>query len=449
MMFQVKVSGQLLFILQHFSPELLHWPEMEMTRQCVLSPLGNSYRWPKRTQHLSSASQDYGAYSCSPPPPQGRGLALQGHPIGLCPRPISMPKRACIKLPKLAKGRRAQDGKNSARKPCILSAIKPSNVDSEKIKFFKSDFTYNPQFVYSSPVSPQVLEKHNTASDRFLTQAVRIMELALHKYGTYEKFEQATGGNLLTKNQIWSHVKKYMEKEGCVGEIVVHVTDDLLSRASMTVLQGRPTLSINVNTAREHWLEGLLRHEIGTHYFRGMNNRLQPWGQGAGRQRLNLHPLNPTEEGLASIHSVLFRPDPLLWRAALLYYTVYHASRTSFSQLFRDLGQFVRDPVTRWDYCLRAKRGQTDTSQPGCFSKDQVYLDGILKILRYRQRIDFQLLTALGKVSYEDVERLKGLAVMEHVRIPHFLQNQARYTEQLHKIMEVNQLTDEELRTLI
>lgn len=53
------------------------------------------------------------------------------------------------------------------------------------------------------------------------------------------------------------------------------------------------------------------------------------------------------------------------------------------------------------------------------------------------------------QVSYEDVERLKGLALMEHVRIPHFLQDQARYTEQLHKIMEVNQLTNEELCALI
>ena len=35
----------------------------------------------------------------------------------------------------------------------------------------------------------------------------------------------------------------------------------------------------------------------------------------------------------------------------------------------------------------------------GCFSKDQVYLDGILKILRHREKIDFQLLMSLGKVG--------------------------------------------------
>lgn len=45
------------------------------------------------------------------------------------------------------------------------------------------------------------------------------MELALDKYGNYEKFQQATGGSLLSKGRIWSHVKKYMEKEGCMGEV--------------------------------------------------------------------------------------------------------------------------------------------------------------------------------------------------------------------------------------
>lgn len=55
----------------------------------------------------------------------------------------------------------------------------------------------------------------------------------------------------------------------------------------------------------------------------------------------------------------------------------------------------------------------------------------------------------LAQVSYEDVDRLKGLAQMEPVRIPHFLQDTACYAEQLEKIMEVNQLTDEELGVLI
>ena len=54
-----------------------------------------------------------------------------------------------------------------------------------------------------------------------------------------------------------------------------------------------------------------------------------------------------------------------------------------------------------------------------------------------------------AQVSFEDVDRLKCLGQTEHVRIPHFLQDQVSYAEQLEKIMEVNQLTDEELRTLL
>ncbi|XP_015507596.1 uncharacterized protein KIAA0895 homolog [Parus major] len=389
------------------------------------------------------------------PPPGGRCCSRRPPPL---PGPAGAPPAAARhrKHPNLAKPKQPQSSKSHAKegdaagqKLCLLTAIKPSNVEKEKVKFFGSDFTYNPQFEYENPALPNVLAKHSHASDRFLKQSINIMKRTLQKYGSYEKFEQATGGSLLTKSRIWNHVRKYMVKEGCLGEIVVHLTEDLLSRASMTVVNGRPTLTINVSTAREHWLEGMLRHEIGTHYFRGFNNNSQPWCNRNGRRKHGLKPINPTEEGLASIHSVLFRKDPFLWRAALLYYTVYQASQMSFSQLFQDVGKFVKDPNTRWDYCVRAKRGWTDTSQPGCFNKDQVYLDGILRILRYRESIDFHLLTALGKISYEDVDRLKGLAVIENMRVPHFLQDHTRYMEHLKKIMEVNELTDEELQDLI
>ncbi|XP_061443591.1 putative tyrosine carboxypeptidase MATCAP2 isoform X1 [Rhineura floridana] len=383
-----------------------------------------------------------------------RSISVAGSSIGLSAQPKTKAKRHSVSS--LTKPKQLQisksylkDGDVTGRKFCILTAIKPSNVEREKMKFFKSDFTYNPQFEYASSVLSNVIAKYSQASNTFLKQAIKIMDLTLQKYGSYENFEQATGGSLLPRSRIWNHVRKYMVKEGCLGEIVVHLSEDLLSRASMTVVNGRPTLSINISTAREHWLEGMLRHEIGTHYLRGINNNSQQWSTWNGRRKHGLKPINPTEEGLASIHSVLFRKDPFLWRAALLYYTVYQASQMSFRELFQDIGKFVTDPNTRWDYCVRAKRGWADTSVPGCFSKDQVYLDGILRILRYRHSIDFYLLTALGKVSYEDVDRLKDLGMIENMRVPHFLQDRTRYMEHLEKIMEVNELSDTELKALV
>ncbi|XP_072403778.1 microtubule-associated tyrosine carboxypeptidase 1-like isoform X4 [Chiloscyllium punctatum] len=287
------------------------------------------------------------------------------------------------------------------KSPCLLVALRPINVDKEKELFFQSNYTYNPQFEYCEPLSSSIMSKYSVASDRFIEQ------------------------------------------------VVVRLSEDLLSQAVMMVENCRPTLTINLAGARQYWLEGMLRHEIGTHYIRGVNNSHQPWHSAAGRKLYGLKPANPTEEGLASLNSVLYRKYPFLWRAALLYYTVFQASRMPFCQLFEDIAKFVEDPNTRWEYCVRAKRGQMDTSQPGCFSKDQVYLDGVLLLLRYRKTIDFKMLAALGKVSFEDVEHLKKCAILQNTRIPHFMRDQARYLDQLHHITAVNGLTDEELLRLI
>lgn len=47
------------------------------------------------------------------------------------------------------------------------------------------------------------------------------------------------------------------------------------------------------------------------------------------------------------------------------------------------------------------------------------------------------------------MDRLKELAVTENMRVPHFLHDHSRYMEHLEKIMEVNELTDAELKHLI
>ncbi|XP_045389428.1 uncharacterized protein KIAA0895-like homolog isoform X5 [Lemur catta] len=293
-----------------------------------------------------------------------RGCGTQGRaPPGRGRNPGGGNLRSAASLPHIAKTQR-DAGHGASKSPCMLVALRPTNMDRERDKFFQSHYTYNPQFEYQEPRPTAVLEKYCEASGQFIHQAVGIIEAVLEKFGTYEHFEAATGGQLLTKCQIWSIVRKYMQKEGCAGEVVVQLSEDLLSQAVMMVENSRPTLAINLTGARQYWLEGMLRHEIGTHYLRGVNNAQQPWHSAEGRLRYGLRPANPTEEGLASLHSVLFRKQPFLWRAALLYYTIHRAARMSFRQLFQDLARYVQDADVRWEYCVRAKRGLTDTSKP-------------------------------------------------------------------------------------
>lgn len=49
----------------------------------------------------------------------------------------------------------------------------------------------------------------------------------------------------------------------CHLQVVVQLSEDLLSQAVMMVENSRPTLAINLTGARQYWLEGMLRHEIG------------------------------------------------------------------------------------------------------------------------------------------------------------------------------------------
>nr|XP_022344544.1 uncharacterized protein KIAA0895-like [Crassostrea virginica]XP_022344545.1 uncharacterized protein KIAA0895-like [Crassostrea virginica] len=325
----------------------------------------------------------------------------------------------------------------------LLAAIKPDNEKAEKERFMRANFQYNPYFVYKFPAEPEVLEKCSQPSDRFINEAIFIMENALEKYGTYEEFEAQTGGQVLSRPQILNIIKRYLKREELEDDIILNLTDELLSRGSMTRNKGKPQLNVRTVNLREMWVEGLLRHELGTHHLRSVNNRYQPWSNCKVRKDMGLRSMNPTEEGLASLHSVLFRKDPCLWRAAVLYYTVYKASQMSLKSLFKDLGQYVQDPNVRWDYCIRAKRGQTDTSRPGAFCKDQVYLDGALQLLKHRRHIDFQMLIRLGKIAWQDIDAIQSYADLQDTQIPFFMEDMTAYRKHLDRIAEANGLTDE------
>uniref|UniRef100_A0A8C5RA19 Uncharacterized protein n=1 Tax=Leptobrachium leishanense TaxID=445787 RepID=A0A8C5RA19_9ANUR len=188
-----------------------------------------------------------------------------------------------------------------------INSVRPSNLREEKMKFFQSQFTYNPQFQYSTPDPPSVPLEYRTASGEFLNLAIAIIEKTLNRYGSYERFQDNAGGRPLQEHEIAKAVQRHLQKEGCSGEMKVCITKDALCIASMAIVNGRGKLTINASTARERWLEGTLCHEIGTHYYRSMNNMKQPWWQ--EREKYGMRPVNPTEEGFATLNTVLLRDD--------------------------------------------------------------------------------------------------------------------------------------------
>lgn len=314
------------------------------------------------------------------------------------------------------------------------------------------DARYEPQFQYevSQALLDASLRRHAArlqvvVEDRYLPHALCILQATLQQHGSYMSYVERSGGEPISETEARAIVDEYLAQLGSHFEITVNFNPELVAQASFE----KKSLNLNIRPQglRRNWLQGTLHHEIGTHYLRSRNDRFQPWARELhGRKRYQLEDKNPTEEGLASLNTVLERKGHSLWRQALLYYAVWKAVRLSFHELFDDLAQFLGDAeAERWDYCMRVKRGLLDTSQPGGFVKDQMYLVGAIQILEQRHRINFCTLY-LGKLSVTDAHRCKatGLARMEGIRLPVFLQgNEAltRYHQLLDELVRDNGLS--------
>uniref|UniRef100_A0A2K6PSV7 Microtubule associated tyrosine carboxypeptidase 2 n=1 Tax=Rhinopithecus roxellana TaxID=61622 RepID=A0A2K6PSV7_RHIRO len=116
------------------------------------------------------------ASSVSSPVKFTHDISVTGNGIVLPPKPKSKVKWCHFSTlpkpkPQPQLSRSFEKGDDfSGKKFCILTAIKPINLEKEKLRFFKSDYTYNPQFEYANPALPSALAKHSHASDRFLKQ---------------------------------------------------------------------------------------------------------------------------------------------------------------------------------------------------------------------------------------------------------------------------------------
>ena len=136
------------------------------------------------------------------------------------------------------------------------------------------------------------------------------------------------------------------------------------------------------------------------------------------------------EEGSGCINMMLEQAaDPkkytFLFKPALNYYMCCKAYEMSFVEMFKDLERYVDNPKTRYKYILRVKRGLADTSQPGGLYKDQVYLEGALKLLEHRKEIDWQGFYS-AKFNIEDLDRKKLMKklVKENIVLPKFVEDE-------------------------
>lgn len=314
----------------------------------------------------------------------------------------------------------------------LIQRVTPVNLLSEREKFF-SDNSYNPQFEYEEPADDDELYKYGTPSPEYLKLAENIVRNA---YANASETQlRSTLGPPISQQEVEKRITDFL---------ILHSLEKRYELVWSQTFISRTTISANTiklrlpSDFRHQDLNGMLYHEIGTHALRQVNYEEQPWFK--QKKQFGFRSYLKTEEGLATIHDLLPKSDVLAHSKALNYLATEAAQRYSFSELWEYLTPYIDNLDRRWTMVLRKKRGLTDTSQPGGFTKDLVYFEGFVDMLRWLREYSYDLRGLYyGKIAHEDVARARMHNPQFIPVLPSFYETDpAAYARRIDEIAQIN-----------
>ncbi|MBP9820061.1 DUF1704 domain-containing protein [Candidatus Woesebacteria bacterium] len=313
-----------------------------------------------------------------------------------------------------------------------VATLTPSNVSEERVKFLASP-TFNPQFRYSEPISSSSLTAYGTPKPTTLAIANEIIERTFQKFTTTELLENQ--GSVVSQPLVAKQIDQFLRLHNLEQKYDVTFSSSYISKASVTATHLKLRLPINY---REQTLQAMLYHEVGTHIIRRVNYEVQPWFK--KKKNFGFSEYLQTEEGLATLHARL----PLSYKGAaaqaLHYLAISIAQQDSFLAVWHALEPFVHLPDRRWALAVRAKRGMQDTSQPGGYTKDLLYLEGMLEVWHWLAEREFDVTPLyFGKLAIQDVDKALQLNPHFQPQLPLFFsKNRQKYIQLMKEIGQEN-----------
>ncbi len=220
-----------------------------------------------------------------------------------------------------------------------------------------------------------------------------------------ERPEAARHGSRLDAWSIASAMRAALEDME-IHDWQVVVLDEMSARMSVSARHREVRVkSDSTFTAEDR--DRLIVHELRTHVRRACNG----FQSGLLNLGLGLRDYMATEEGLASYmeqkYGLLRRSqiETYAYRALGAHLAHSHGFADTFTQLM-DRGA---TPSLAWDVTLRVKRGLEDTSMPGCFPKDYVYLHGREIVNQYLKDGGKEEDLFVGKVSLAQIPKIKNI----------------------------------------
>jgi hypothetical protein len=316
----------------------------------------------------------------------------------------------------------------------FLKTITPSNLREEKEKFL-TDHSYNPQFIYSEPFDQDRLAQYGTPQAEYAQLAEKILKQSFAQYSEQELEE--SGGVPLTQGEVEHKIHTFLKMHGLEQRYELSWSGTYISRTSIST----DTINLRLPVEfRQESLLGMLYHEIGTHALRQINYEQQPWYK--KKKKHGFSEYLYTEEGLAALHGLLPHTVKLAYKQARLYLGVAYAQQHSFSETWAFFHPYITDLDKRWTIIARLKRGLTDTSQPGGYTKDLAYFKGLVDTWRWLAQNDFNCTQLYyGKIATDDIPKaLEQNPGFKPLLPSFFTTDQKKYTDEMREVGSKNYL---------
>ena len=312
--------------------------------------------------------------------------------------------------------------------------VDPVNEISEKKKFFLNK-NHNPVFHYrktrnetsllhelknldsceGADIIKKLIEteiaycslKKSCGSSEFTKKSIslyrapgkELLERAIKILGVRATFSEK---QKLSPDYISARISQYIKEKKIPGW---DVKTAAISSKAITLCKKR-TLIVNKDILfSETDLKRLIAHEVDGHIMRFENSQLQP-----PVLRFRLPGALATEEGLGIFSeekSGVLDQQRLAVCAARVV-AVDMALTSSFLEVFQYISGFFDDDLT-WEITVRVKRGLSDTSMPGGFTKDYLYLKGYYEVKKYVENGGSIRDLYVAKIGIGDIARVKKI----------------------------------------
>ena len=324
----------------------------------------------------------------------------------------------------------------------LLNYLNPLNIEQEKKTFFKSKYTYEPNFKYRKfRFNPYKMQRlfFSQRLELIEDESIRAFyEEIIYEYSGLISCIECIGQG---KKFYYNNLKVFgtpKERDVENAKFILHFDneedfDEMVPRydaneaeayfrtfgekydfdfkikkstnisAAAMVLNASETLLLKKNHKfSENQLKVLANHEIGVHLVTTFNGKQQPLKVFSNGFKNNTE----TQEGVA-VFSEYMSNCLTLKRMKELAYRVIAADSLikgySFSDTFDLLfSQYKLDKQEAWSITLRVHRG-------GGFTKDFLYLTGLKKVYDYYHAGGDMSLLLTGKVTLESIPVIKQL----------------------------------------